>query len=196
MSITCGATLAAPVTADRAEADGAAGKPTPVDVWLPRGEWIDLYSGQRVAGGRTITRETTLDESPLYLRASAAMPFNFRTPDIWSKPWGVNDLDRKDRAGWLVSPTADGRFGNLQADSFGRHLLVRLSGAPKESQLMVPAGVKHVVIDGKRVEPSTVEELRGKTTGWASLSSTPGTFGGTVLKLEPRHGSSTVLLTL
>lgn len=188
--------LAAPVTADRAETDGAAGKPTPVDVWLPHGEWIDLFSGARVTGGRTVTRETTLDEFPLYLRASAAMPFNFRTPDVWSKPWDVNDLDRTDRAGWLVSPTADGRFGNLQVRSFGKHLLVTLRDAPKESQLMIPANVQHVVIDGKVLKASTVEELRGKATGWAAVSSTstPGTFGGTVLKLNPRHGSSTVLL--
>jgi alpha-glucosidase (family GH31 glycosyl hydrolase) len=188
--------LAAPVTADRAETDGAAGKPTPVDVWLPPGEWIDLFSGARVTGGRTVTRETTLDEFPLYLRASSAMPFNFRTPDVWAKAWGVNDLDRKDRAGWLVSPMANGRFGNLQVNSFGDHVLVRLTGAPQESQLMIPANVRRVVIDGRPLDPSAVEELRGKATGWASLSSTPGAFGGTVLKLEPRHGSSTVLLSL
>jgi alpha-glucosidase (family GH31 glycosyl hydrolase) len=188
--------LAAPVTADRAETDGAAGRATPVDVWLPRGEWIDLFSGTRVTGGRTITRESTLDEFPLYLRADSAMPLNFRTPDVWAKAWGVNDLDRRDRAGWLVSPTADGRFGDLQVDSFGKHVLVTLRGAPSESQLMVPADVKRVVIDGRPVAPSTIEELRGRATGWAAVSSTPGTFGGTVLKLHPRQGSSTVLLTL
>jgi alpha-D-xyloside xylohydrolase len=183
------------VTADRAEADGAAGKPTPVDVWLPPGEWIDLFSGERVSGGRTIAREAGLDEFPLYLRASAAMPFNFRTPDVWAKPWDVNDLDRKDRAGWLVSPTADGRFGNVGVKSFGRHVLVTLRDAPAESQLMVPANVTRVVIDGKPLPASTVEELRGRATGWASVSSTPGTFGGTVLKLTPRNGFSTVLLS-
>jgi alpha-D-xyloside xylohydrolase len=188
--------LAAPVTADRAETDGAEGKPTPVDVWLPQGEWIDLFSGARVTGGRTITRESTLDEFPLYLRASSAMPFNFRTPDVWSRPWGVNDLDREDRAGWLVSPAASGDFGHLRVRSFGKHMVVTLRDAPAESQLMVPAGVKSVVIDGKVVKASTVEELRQKTTGWAAVSSTPGTFGGTVLKLLPRHGSSTVLLGL
>ena len=60
--------LAAPVTADRAEADGVAGQPTPVDVYLPRGQWLDLYTGKIVAGGRHITRESTLDDFPLYLR--------------------------------------------------------------------------------------------------------------------------------
>ena len=60
--------LAVPVTADRAEADGAAGQPTPVDVYLPRGQWLDLFSGEVVAGGRHIVRESTMDEFPLYLR--------------------------------------------------------------------------------------------------------------------------------
>ena len=188
--------LAAPVTADRAEADGAAGKPTPVDVWLPPGEWIDLYSGARVAGGRTVVRETSLDESPLYLRATAAMPFNSGRRTSGPSRGVSTTSTVRDRAGWLVSPGADGRFGNLQVDSFGKHLLVRLRDAPKESQLMIPANVKHVVIDGKALPASTVEQLRGRTTGWADVSSAPGTFGGTVLKLLPRSGSSTVLLTL
>jgi alpha-D-xyloside xylohydrolase len=60
--------LAVPVTADRAEADGAAGQPTPVDVYLPHGRWLDLYSGEIVTGGRHIVRESTMDEFPLYLR--------------------------------------------------------------------------------------------------------------------------------
>jgi alpha-D-xyloside xylohydrolase len=60
--------LAAPVTADRAEADGTAGQPTPVDVYLPHGQWLDLYTGKIVTGGKHITRESTLDDFPLYLR--------------------------------------------------------------------------------------------------------------------------------
>jgi alpha-D-xyloside xylohydrolase len=67
--------LAVPVTADRAEADGAAGLPTPVDVYLPQGQWLDLYSGEIVSGGRHLVRESTVDEFPLYLRLhSRAVP--------------------------------------------------------------------------------------------------------------------------
>ncbi len=60
--------LAVPVTEDRAESDGAAGQPTPVNVYLPRGTWLDLFSGEVVTGGRHLVRESTLDEFPLYLR--------------------------------------------------------------------------------------------------------------------------------
>lgn len=60
--------LAVPVTADRAEADGAAGQPTPVDVYLPAGRWLDLFTGEVISGGQHLVRATTLDEFPLYLR--------------------------------------------------------------------------------------------------------------------------------
>lgn len=77
--------LAAPVTADRAEADGAAGLPTPVDVYLPAGRWLDVFSGTVVTGGRWLVRESSLDDFPLYLRldgtrsrAECALPTRWR----------------------------------------------------------------------------------------------------------------------
>jgi len=60
--------LAVPVTADRAEADGAAGQPTPVEVYLPAGLWLDVFSGAVLRGGQHLVRDTTLDEFPLYVR--------------------------------------------------------------------------------------------------------------------------------
>jgi alpha-D-xyloside xylohydrolase len=66
--------LAVPVTADRAEADGAAGRPTPVDVYLPAGRWLDLFSGKVSIGNQHLVRESTLDEFPLYLRLDGPAP--------------------------------------------------------------------------------------------------------------------------
>jgi alpha-D-xyloside xylohydrolase len=60
--------LAVPVTADRAEADGAAGLATPVDVYLPAGRWLDVFAGRVIQGGQQIVREASLDEFPLYVR--------------------------------------------------------------------------------------------------------------------------------
>lgn len=73
--------LAAPVTADRAQAAGDAGRPTPVRVYVPHGSWINLFTGRVVPGGRTITTDVGLAEFPLYMRAGAAIGFNARTPD-------------------------------------------------------------------------------------------------------------------
>jgi alpha-glucosidase/alpha-D-xyloside xylohydrolase len=43
-------------------------------VYLPRGAWYDFWSGERVEGGREITRPVDLETMPLYVRAGAIVP--------------------------------------------------------------------------------------------------------------------------
>jgi alpha-glucosidase (family GH31 glycosyl hydrolase) len=43
-------------------------------VYLPRGDWWDFWSGERVKGGREITRTVDLETTPLYVRAGAILP--------------------------------------------------------------------------------------------------------------------------
>ncbi len=40
-------------------------------VYLPAGEWIDVWTGERVAGGRTVEAATPIDAVPVYARAGA-----------------------------------------------------------------------------------------------------------------------------
>jgi len=188
--------LAVPVTADRNEADAAAGQPTPVDVYLPRGRWVDLYTGEVLDGGRHITRESTVDDFPLYLRAGAAIGFNQRIDGVWPEPWGLNDLDRRDRAGWTYAPgdrttLATNPFGGkLVAHSSGKRIQLTVTGAPAETQVMVavPGTPRKVTIDGRQV----ANGLQGRV-GWTTR---PAPFGGVLLKLNPRHGTSTVVVEL
>jgi alpha-glucosidase (family GH31 glycosyl hydrolase) len=185
--------LAAPVTADRAENEAV----TPVDVYLPPGKWIDLFSGQVVDGGRHVVRESGLDEFPLYLRAGGGIAFNQRDPGVWRTPWGLNDLDRKDRGGWLVSPDGGTRVtnpdgGRLTTHRFGKFLHISLSGSAQQTQVTIPtAGVpRFALVDGHLTGQSTQAELKEKRTGWTLQD---GAFGGVVLKLR---GDSQVLLYL
>ncbi|MFL6122526.1 TIM-barrel domain-containing protein [Actinophytocola sp.] len=186
--------LAVPVTADRNETDAAAGQPTPVDVYLPRGRWVDLYTGETLDGGRHVVRMSTLDDFPLYLRAGAAIGFNQRIDGVWSQPWGLNDLDRRDRAGWTYAPgtgttVATSPFGGtLVARGDGRRIHLAVTHAPAQTQVTVtvPGTPRRVVIDGRAVPRG----LAG-TVGWTTR---PAPFGGVVLKLGPRHGASTVVI--
>lgn len=188
--------LAVPVTADRNETDAAAGQPTPVDVYLPRGRWIDLYTGAVVNGGQHIVHESTLDDFPLYLRAGAAIGFNQRIDGVWPEPWGLHDLDRRDRAGWTYAPgtgttVASNPFGGkLIAHNSGGKIRLTVTGAPTETQVTVaiPGTPRRVVIDGRTIPQS----LNGKV-GWTTR---PAPFGGVLLKLSPRRGTSTVTITL
>jgi len=43
-------------------------------VYLPRGEWYDFWTEERVAGGREVTREVDLAAMPLYVRAGSILP--------------------------------------------------------------------------------------------------------------------------
>jgi alpha-D-xyloside xylohydrolase len=193
--------LAAPVTADRAEADGAAERPTPVDVYLPEGSWIDLYSGEVVEGGRHVVREATLDEFPLYLRVGGAIGFNLRADGVWDEPWGLNDLDRTDRSGWLLAPgegvarAANAYGGELEAVRRGDRLVIELDDAPEETQVLLAGveAVRDVRVDGRSVPGGPGADLRNERAGWTTRS---GPFGGVLLKLAPRGGDSVVTLTL
>jgi alpha-D-xyloside xylohydrolase len=43
-------------------------------VYLPKGEWVDYWTGARVTGGRSIVADVPMDSIPLYVRAGAVIP--------------------------------------------------------------------------------------------------------------------------
>jgi alpha-glucosidase/alpha-D-xyloside xylohydrolase len=44
------------------------------EVYLPSGDWYDWWSGERVSGGRTLTRPVDLATMPIFVRAGAIVP--------------------------------------------------------------------------------------------------------------------------
>ena len=189
--------LAAPVTGDGADADGAAGRPTPVSVYLPAGRWVDLYSGQAVTGGRTILRDTSLDEFPLYLRAGAAIGFSDRSLG----GWGTDELSRRGLSGWMYAPgPGEARAigsdqGQLTASSSGGTVRLRLRDAPASARIRVLTGRApgSVTVNGRPLPRAAgPDALSGMAEGWAF---TPGPFGGVVLKTAPRRGAANLTLT-
>jgi alpha-glucosidase (family GH31 glycosyl hydrolase) len=189
--------LAAPVTGDGAEADGAAGRTTPVSVYLPAGRWVDLYSGQVVTGGRTVVRDTSLEEFPLYLRAGAAIGFSDRSLG----GWGTDELSRRGLSGWMYAPgpgaarAIGSDRGRLSASSSGGTVRLRLRDAPASARVRVLTGraPASVTANGRPLRHATgLDALSGMAEGWAF---TPGPFGGVVLKTAPRGGAADLTLT-
>jgi alpha-glucosidase (family GH31 glycosyl hydrolase) len=43
-------------------------------IYLPRGDWYDFWSGERIAGGREISRAVDLETMPLFVRAGSILP--------------------------------------------------------------------------------------------------------------------------
>jgi alpha-D-xyloside xylohydrolase len=103
--------LVAPVLHAQYTPEKVAFDATPVDfaaarstqVYLPKGsDWYDFHTGERLKGGRTVTRETHLDSVPLFARAGAIIPLGPDVQYTGEKPW--DDLEIR------VYPGADGRF--------------------------------------------------------------------------------------
>lgn len=46
------------------------------ELYLPAGVWYDWWTGERLAGGRRISREVDLETMPLYARAGAIVPLD------------------------------------------------------------------------------------------------------------------------
>ena len=44
------------------------------DVYLPRGGWYDFWTGERLEGGREISRPVDLETTPLYVREGSIVP--------------------------------------------------------------------------------------------------------------------------
>lgn len=73
------------------------------ETYLPAGtSWYDFWTGEKLAGGKKVSRETPLDIIPLYIKAGAIMPFGPRVQYSAEKNWDNLEI--------RVYPGADGDF--------------------------------------------------------------------------------------
>ncbi|NQV14699.1 DUF5110 domain-containing protein [bacterium] len=49
------------------------------DIWLPEGEWIEMYSGTMLEGNKTYRRSFALEEIPLFVKVGAIIPMATRS---------------------------------------------------------------------------------------------------------------------
>ncbi len=88
-------------------------QPKSTEVYLPSGTaWYDFWTNEKIEGGREITRETTLDLIPLYIKAGSIVPFGPDVQYATEKPW--------DNLVLRVYPGADGSFV-LYEDEFDNY---------------------------------------------------------------------------
>lgn len=81
--------------------DFSANKST--EVYLPSGtSWFDFWTGEPVAGGKTLQKETPLDIIPLYVKAGSILPLGPQVQYAEEKKWDNLEI--------RVYPGNDGRF--------------------------------------------------------------------------------------
>jgi alpha-D-xyloside xylohydrolase len=58
------------------------------EVYLPAGtEWFDFWTGDKLSGGKTVTKETPLDIMPLYIKAGTILPIGPKVQFANEKKW-------------------------------------------------------------------------------------------------------------
>lgn len=63
-------------------------KTKPTQVYLPAGMlWYDFWTNEKHEGGQEITKETTLNILPLYVKAGSIIPFGPQVQYATEKPW-------------------------------------------------------------------------------------------------------------
>ncbi len=62
-----------------------------MQIYLPDGDWCDYYSGERFSGGRYISRNVTLDEIPVFVKAGSVIPT--MEPAEWAYTGSLADSD-------------------------------------------------------------------------------------------------------
>ena len=61
--------------------------------WVPPGDWIDAWNGERISGPTTITNRVPLDQIPIYVKAGAVLPLAPEMQYTGGKPWDPVTLD-------------------------------------------------------------------------------------------------------
>ena len=119
------------------------------DVYLPAGAWYDWWTGDRVEGGRTVSRPVDLATMPIYVRAGAIIPVDpirQHTAEVVDDPTTLR-----------VYPGADGEFTLYDDDGIsqdyleGRGSWIRMTWDDGARQLTLepgpPAGATDVVVE-------------------------------------------------
>jgi alpha-glucosidase/alpha-D-xyloside xylohydrolase len=119
------------------------------DVVLPRGDWYDWWTNERVTGNRTVTRAVDLATMPIYVRAGAIIPLD-PIRQYTSQP--VNEP-----TSLRVYRGTDGQFtlyeddGISQAYLQGRGSWTRITWNDGARQLAIepgpPAGASNIVAE-------------------------------------------------
>ncbi|MBN2275819.1 MAG: DUF5110 domain-containing protein, partial [Bacteroidales bacterium] len=73
------------------------------EIYLPaEAEWYDFWTGEKLAGGQKLTRETPLDIMPLYIKAGSILPFGPDVQYATEKKWDELEI--------RIYPGANGEF--------------------------------------------------------------------------------------
>lgn len=108
-----------------------------VKVWLPKGEWYELYTGERLQGGRVWERSFAIDEYPVYVKAASVIPMydkEVRRLDRNDEDIVLNVFPGKGESSFLLYEDAG---NDCDYDKHYATTSVKVTAADKETQIIV-----------------------------------------------------------
>ena len=87
------------------------------DVYLPKGDWYDFWTNEKISGGRTITRPVDLATMPIFVRAGAILPLDRHVLVNHADAAFLRQRDRHRALGHGVHRRAEDR--NVDRDAVG-----------------------------------------------------------------------------
>lgn len=110
-------------------------------VYLPRGDWFDFWTNERLRGGRTITRPAPLASLPVLVRAGSILPLGPVRQFVGEKPADPLEL--------RIYPGADGSFtlyedaGDGYGYERGESATIRFEWRDAQRELVISARQGH-----------------------------------------------------
>ena len=119
-------------------------------LYLPAGDWYELWDGTRHAGGRWLTVAAPLDRIPVFVRAGAVIPLHLSPGGALGDDVG-NALTPERGVSWRVFPgnteprTADfspafGTGVTVEVSTEAGGVRVAVSGSPGPAEVVLPKG--------------------------------------------------------
>jgi alpha-glucosidase (family GH31 glycosyl hydrolase) len=68
-------------------------------LWIPPGNWINVWNGEMVSGPAMVTNSVPLDQIPVFVKSGAVLPLAPEMQFTGEKPWSPVMLDLYPRAG-------------------------------------------------------------------------------------------------
>ncbi len=139
-----------------------------VTTYLPRGRWLDWWSGAIADGPTTLRRQVPLQELPLYLRENSLLPLGPERSHVGEQPANPLTVEvfvttqaefslRRDAGQVVLNCRRQGRRIAFEASDVPCTYILRLHGCDRPGD---------VLADGKGLAHLELQALAGAEAGW------------------------------
>lgn len=148
-------------------------------LYLPRGSWVNYWTGDMVDGGRDVTVSAPLEQIPILVRSGSILPFiSADTETLAQKPFDSSYGISLNNLTWRVFPASapfqdsftiyDGTVGEVNDEASQIEVRVEHSPSVRRYQVILPGSyVPHeVLLGGKSIAEMHDSNGQSEKTGW------------------------------